>query len=157
MKRKRTAYSTSIFALSKPFNKTGLMTLLILAMLYIVSGTVGSGVVPRASAEEGVDPGVSADEGIVSGVSADEGIVSGVSADEGIVSGVSANEGIVSGASADEMSNGKMAGIIRSAKHPCAKVIELQPSGENSWEVKCNSGSFNVTRNANGEFNVYAF
>ena len=147
MKRKRTAYSTSIFALSKPFNKTGLMTLLILAMLYIVSGTVGSGVVPRASAEEGVDPGVSADEGIVSGVSADEGIVSGSSADEGIVSG----------ASADEMSNGKMAGIIRSAKHPCAKVIKLQPSGENSWEVKCNSGSFNVTRNANGEFNVYAF
>ena len=147
MKRKWTAYSTSIFALSKPFNKTGLMTLLILAMLYIVSGTVGSGVVPRASAEEGVDPGVSADEGIVSGVSAEEGIVPGVSADEGIVSG----------ASAEEMSNGKMAGIIRSANHPCAKVIELQPKGGNSWEVKCNSGSFNVTRNTNGRFNVYAF
>ena len=113
------------------------MTLLIAAMLYIVSGIVGSGGVPRASAEEGVDPGVSADEGIVSGVSADEGIVSG--------------------ASADEMSNGKMAGIIRSANHPCAKVIELQPDGENSWEVKCNSGSFSVTRNANGKFNVYAF
>ena len=137
MKRKWTAYSTSIFVLLKPFNKTGLMTLLIAAMLYIVSGIVGSGGVPRASAEEGVDPGVSADEGIVSGVSADEGIVSG--------------------ASADEMSNGKMAGIIRSANHPCAKVIELQPDGENSWEVKCNSGSFNVTRNANGKFNVYAF
>ena len=147
MKRKWAAYSTSIFALSKLFNKTGLMTLLILAMLYIVSGTVGSGVVPRASAEEGVDPGVSADEGIVSGVSADEGIVSGVSADEGIVSG----------ASADEMSNGKMAGIIRSANHPCAKVIELQPDGENSWKVKCNSGSFNVIRNAIGQFSVYAF
>ena len=137
MKRKWTAYSTSIFALSKPFNKTGLMTLLIVAMLYIVSGIVGSGVVPRASAEEGVYPGVSADEGIVSGASADEGIVSG--------------------ASADEMSNGKMAGIIRAAKHPCAKVIEFQPNGETSWAVKCNSGNFNVTRNANGEFNVYAF
>ena len=147
MKRKWTAYSTSIFILSKPFNKAGLMTLLIAAMLFIVSGIVGSGGVPRASAEEGVDPGVSADEGIVSGVSADEGIVSGVSADQGIVSGVSA----------DEMSNGKMAGIIRSTNHPCAKVIKLQPEGENSWEVKCNSGSFNVTRNANGEFNVYAF
>ena len=147
MKRKWTAYTTSIFALPKPFNKTGLMTLLIAAMLYIVSGIVGSGGVPRASA----------DEGIVSGVSADEGIVSGVSADQGIVSGVSADEGIVSGASADEMSNGKMAGIIRSTNHPCAKVIKLQPEGENSWEVKCNSGSFNVTRNANGEFNVYSF
>jgi hypothetical protein len=147
MKRKWTAYSTSIFALQKPFNKTSLMTLLIAVMLYIVSGIVGSGGVPRASAEEGVDPGVSADEGIVSGVSADEGIVSGVSADEGIVSG----------ASAEEMSNGKMAGIIRSANHSCAKVIELQPDREKSWKVKCNSGSFNVTRNANGKFNVYAF
>jgi len=103
------------------------MTLLIAAMLYIVSGIVGSGGVPRALAEEGVDPGVSADEGIVSG------------------------------ASADEMSNGKMAGIIRSTNHPCAKVIKLQSEGENSWEVKCNSGSFNVTRNPNGKFNVYAF
>ena len=127
MKRKWTAYSTSIFALSKLFNKTSLMTLLIAVMLYIVSGIVGSGGVPLASAEEGVDPRVSADEGIVSG------------------------------ASAEEMSNGKMAGIIRSANHPCAKVIELQPDGEKSWKVKCNSGSFNVTRNANGKFNVYAF
>ena len=135
MKRKWTAYSTSIFGLSKPFNKTGLMTLLIAAMLYIVSGIVGSGGVPRASADEGI-------------VSRDS--------DEGIASRDS-DEGIVSGASADEISNGKMAGIIRSANHPCAKVIELQPDGENSWEVKCNSGSFNVTRNANGKFNVYAF
>jgi len=157
MKRKWTAYSTSIFALSKPYNKTGLMTLLIVAMLYIVSGIVGSGVVPRASAEEGVYPGVSADEGIDSGLSADEGIVSGVSADEGINSGVSADEGINSGVSADGMSNGKLAGIIRSTNHPCAKVIEFQPNGETSWAVKCNSGNFNVTRNANGEFNVYAF
>ena len=127
MKRKWTAYSTSIFALSKPFNKTGLMILLIAAMLYIVSGIVGSGGVTRASA------------------------------DEGIVSGVSADEGINSGVSADGMSNGKLAGIIRSTNHPCAKVIEFQPNGETSWAVKCNSGNFNVTRNANGEFNVYAF
>jgi hypothetical protein len=104
------------------------MTLLIAVTLYMISGV---------SAEEGVDPGVSADEGIVSGVSADEGIVSGPSA--------------------NEMSNGKMAGIIRSANHSCAKVIELQPDGENSWKVQCNSGSFNVTRNANGQFSVYAF
>jgi hypothetical protein len=57
---------------------------------------------------------------------------------------------------AEEMSNGQMTGIIRSANHPCAKVIELQPAGENSWEVQCNSGSFNVTRNANGQFSVNA-
>jgi hypothetical protein len=57
---------------------------------------------------------------------------------------------------AGEMSNGQMAGIIRSANHPCAKVIELQPAGENSWKVQCNSGSFNVTRNADGKFSVNA-
>jgi len=39
---------------------------------------------------------------------------------------------------------------------PCAKVIELQPVGENSWKDKCNSGSFNVTRNADGQFGVTA-
>jgi len=33
---------------------------------------------------------------------------------------------------AEKMSNGQMAGIIRSANHPCAKVLDLQPAGENS-------------------------
>ena len=55
---------------------------------------------------------------------------------------------------AEEMSNGQMAGIIRSANHPCAKVIKLQPARENTWKVQCNSGSFNVTRNADGQFSV---
>jgi len=55
---------------------------------------------------------------------------------------------------AEKMSNGQMAGIIRSANHPCAKVLELQSTGENSWSVQCNSGSFNVTRNAGGQFSV---
>jgi hypothetical protein len=57
---------------------------------------------------------------------------------------------------AEEMSNGQMAGIIRSANHPCAKVIKLQPASENSWKVQCNSGSFNVTRNTDGQFSVNA-
>ena len=55
---------------------------------------------------------------------------------------------------AEEMSNGKMSGIIRSANHPCAKVIKLQPDGENSWKVQCDSGSFNVAGNADGKFSV---
>ena len=62
----------------------------------------------------------------------------------------------VSQSYAEEMSNGKMAGIIRSANHPCAKVIKLQHTSENSWKVQCNSGSFNVTRNADGKFSVNA-
>ena len=123
MKRKWTAYSTSIFVLSKLFNKTSLMTLLFAVTLCMISW-----------------------------VPAD--VVPGVPAEEGIVPGVSADEGIVSGASAEEMSNGKMSGIIRSANHPCAKVIKLQLASENSWKVQCNSGSFNVTRNADGKFSV---
>ena len=138
MKKKWTAYSVSIFALSKLFNKISLMTLLIAVTLYMISE-------------------VSAKEDVVPGVSAEEGVVPGVSADELVVPGVPADEGIVSGPSAEEMSNGKMAGIIRSANHSCAKVIALQSAGENSGKVKCNSGSFNVTRNANGQFSVYAF
>ncbi len=55
---------------------------------------------------------------------------------------------------AEEMSYGEMAGIIRSADHPCAKVLDLQSTGENSWNVQCNSGSFYVTRNADGQFSV---
>ncbi len=55
---------------------------------------------------------------------------------------------------AEEMSHGEMAGIIRSAGHPCAKVLELQSTSENSWKVQCNSGSFNVTRNEDGKFTI---
>jgi hypothetical protein len=86
MNRKWTAYSTSIFALSKSFNKTSLMTLLIAVSLYMISGV---------SADEGVIHGVPADEGFIHGVPVDEGIVHGVPADEGVDSGVSADEGIV--------------------------------------------------------------
>ena len=55
---------------------------------------------------------------------------------------------------ADEVTQGEMAGVIRSANYPCAKVLNLQSSGENSWTVKCNSGSFHVTKNSDGQFSV---
>jgi len=55
---------------------------------------------------------------------------------------------------AEEMTRGEMAGIIRSAEHPCTRVLDLQSTGENSWKVQCNSGSFYVTRNADGQFVV---
>ena len=144
MKKNWTAYTVFMFALLKPFNKTSLITLLITVTLYIIPGIVGNGVVPGVSADEGIDPGVSADEGIDPGVSADEGIDPGVSADEGIDPGVSA----------EEMSNGQMRGIIRSANHPCAKVIKLQSAAESLWIVQCNSGNFIVRRNTNGQFSV---
>ena len=58
--------------------------------------------------------------------------------------------------SEQEMTHGEMAGIIRSADHPCANVLNLQLTGKNAWKVQCNSGIFFVTRNKNGEFDIQA-
>ncbi len=54
---------------------------------------------------------------------------------------------------ASEMTHGEMQAAIRSANFPCAQVINLEGSGD-SWSVKCNSGSFRVTRDQNGKFAV---
>ena len=53
-----------------------------------------------------------------------------------------------------EISHGEMAGAIRAAGYPCARVLDLQSTSENSWKVKCNAGSYGVTRDADGNFNV---
>jgi hypothetical protein len=55
---------------------------------------------------------------------------------------------------AAEMSQGEMAAAIRGADYPCQQVLELQPTGDNRWRVRCNSGTFQVTRDANGQFSV---
>lgn len=55
---------------------------------------------------------------------------------------------------AEEMTPGEMRGIIRSAGHPCARVLDLHSTGDSSWRVQCNSGGFNVTRTADGQFIV---
>ncbi len=57
---------------------------------------------------------------------------------------------------ADDMTQGEMAGIIRSSDNPCAKVLKMQVIGENSWKVQCNSGEFHVTKNSEGQFSVDA-
>ena len=53
-----------------------------------------------------------------------------------------------------EMSNGELAGIIRSAGQPCNSVIEFQSSGKNAWNVTCNSGAFFVKRGEEGNYSV---
>ena len=55
---------------------------------------------------------------------------------------------------ATEMSHGEMAAAIRSANYPCAHVISLENTGENSWSVKCNSGKFDVSQGEDGSFTV---
>jgi len=55
---------------------------------------------------------------------------------------------------ASEMTHGEMQAAIRSANFSCKQVINLESSGDNAWTVKCNSGSFRVTRDQNGKFAV---
>ncbi|NIN35905.1 MAG: hypothetical protein GWO08_04780 [Gammaproteobacteria bacterium] len=55
---------------------------------------------------------------------------------------------------AAEMSQGEMAGIIRSSGNPCNKVLDLMDTSDNSWTVQCNSGKFVVKRDAEGQYSV---
>ena len=55
---------------------------------------------------------------------------------------------------AGEMSQGEMAGIIRSSGNPCNKVLDLMATSDSSWTVQCNSGKFVVKRDSNGEYSV---
>ena len=61
---------------------------------------------------------------------------------------------LVQPAFAAEMSDGEMAAAIRSADYPCDHVLEVQATGDNGWRVQCNSGTYQVTRVANGQFSV---
>jgi hypothetical protein len=55
---------------------------------------------------------------------------------------------------AAEIDDGEMAAAIRGADYPCDHVLEVQATGDNGWLVQCNSGAYQVTRDANGQFNV---
>jgi hypothetical protein len=55
---------------------------------------------------------------------------------------------------AKTVSDGEMAAAIRSADYPCDHVLQMQAAGDNSWRVQCNSGTYQVTRDANGQFSV---
>jgi hypothetical protein len=55
---------------------------------------------------------------------------------------------------ASEVDHGDMAAAIRSADYPCQQVLDLQDSGDNGWRVRCNSGTYQVTRDANGQYSV---
>ncbi|MEM7304720.1 MAG: hypothetical protein AAF372_04260 [Pseudomonadota bacterium] len=63
---------------------------------------------------------------------------------------------LVSVAHGHDMSHGEMAGVIRSADHPCAHVLELQNTGENSWKVECNAGLYYVNKSTSGDYVVSA-
>lgn len=55
---------------------------------------------------------------------------------------------------ASDVSHGEMSGAIRSAGFPCSQVLQVDSNGENDWDVQCNSGQFNVSRDENGNFAV---
>lgn len=50
--------------------------------------------------------------------------------------------------------HGELAAAIRGAEFPCARVLQVSPAGEGRWVVECNSGTFRVTRDADGRFLV---
>jgi len=56
--------------------------------------------------------------------------------------------------SATELSPGDAAGAVRSADYPCAHVAKVDPAGENTWLVQCNSGTFRISRDPEGRFEV---
>ncbi|MFN2140369.1 MAG: hypothetical protein ACK2U5_07800 [Candidatus Promineifilaceae bacterium] len=55
---------------------------------------------------------------------------------------------------ADEVSDGEMAAAIRGTNYPCDHVLQMQSAGDNSWLVQCNSGTYQVSRDENGELTV---
>jgi hypothetical protein len=55
---------------------------------------------------------------------------------------------------AAEVSHGEMAAAIRSASYPCAHVRKIDRASDNAWVVECNSGTFRVSRDQDGRFNV---
>jgi len=65
----------------------------------------------------------------------------------------------LTGAVAGDVPDGALSAAIRSSGHPCAKVVEKEPSGDGSsvWQVRCNSGGFQVTQNDDSTFTVVAF
>jgi hypothetical protein len=58
---------------------------------------------------------------------------------------------LTSPAFAGEMDHGTLAAAIRSADLPCNHVISARDAGENSWIVQCNSGTYEVSRDADGK------
>ena len=55
---------------------------------------------------------------------------------------------------ADEVSDGEMAAAIRGTNYPCDHVLQMQSAGDNGWLVQCNSGTYQVTRDENGQLTV---
>ncbi|MDX1433711.1 MAG: hypothetical protein R3286_14810 [Gammaproteobacteria bacterium] len=49
---------------------------------------------------------------------------------------------------------GNLAATIRESGNPCSHVVEAEQTGDNSYKVRCNSGTFNVTMNADGTAQV---
>ncbi len=55
---------------------------------------------------------------------------------------------------ATQTDQGELAATIRSAGFPCSHVIETTAAGAEAWRVKCNSGSFVVATDPDGNVAV---
>ena len=62
--------------------------------------------------------------------------------------------GGASGVAAEEIADGTLAAAIRSSGHPCSHVVERVAEGASVWKVKCNAGSYRVSKNADATLDV---
>ena len=64
----------------------------------------------------------------------------------------------VTSVTAQDVSRGEARAAIRSSGHACQQVVEMTRSGDDppSWIVRCNSGQFAVTANADSTLSVVA-
>lgn len=52
--------------------------------------------------------------------------------------------------SAVDIDHGELAAAIRTAGHPCARVLEVTSARSSTWVVRCNSGLFIVSASLDG-------
>lgn len=51
------------------------------------------------------------------------------------------------GVAAQEIADGTLAAAIRSSGHACSHVVETVNEGPSTWKVKCNAGTYRVSKN----------
>ena len=68
---------------------------------------------------------------------------------------VLAGAGTLAPAPADaQEAAGNLAAAVRESGNPCVHVVEAEKTGDNTYKVRCNSGTFNVTFGADGTAQV---
>ena len=60
----------------------------------------------------------------------------------------------LAGVAAQDIAPGTLAAAIRSSGHPCNHVVESTNEGPSVWKVKCNAGSYRVSKSKDATLDV---